>query len=1053
MAFGSKRGGTKVPNAKLKPVPVPSASRSDLNSAVQGSTKASKGKEKQKCDRPPDTEGDEDEEDQREFRESLCREKSLLAGCIICFSGILDPVKSQAKDYAEKLGATVTKALTLDVTHLICDRPGSAKYHAAIDHNIKIMLPMWLEALYSSFTEGDNVDFKNITHRYAMKPFQSLKFSITGSTSTPRTHFIQLAEDNGASVSMDLDIDCTHLIVLASPEASTDVDSTLFNLEKVQAARKTDASIKIVWQEWLEDCAARGGCLSETLYLMKEGVPRPSRLYLNHGPDPASKADSEKTDLAREFRLDEPAVAIKRRGTKLGSQTAILASIISEQDLPATRAFNRVKSRASRGGSPDLGPDPLEFDFGDSHRKAVATSTSQGANSASRLTDLLDQSKSIDRQSLVKKLSSIRSSKFESPSHSSSQRIENTGSQTVWAHPTLFRNCTISIAGCSPSHHRQVTEAVTDCGAIVTSVHAQADYTIVPHINPPWLPPGCNPVAHSWVEQSLFEGKLVDPDNNWAARPIRLNSIPSPEQYVFSACGYNLPELQILKRAVNSLKLKFIDYPRRQDVTHIFVGPEKNSARLQKVQSWSEKEFVDLDWLLTLARGERITSARPIVLPETLAASPSAPERQPQTSPLQMPQPLIDCVIYVTKKASVDRHSKSVGACRKLGARVVDKFDDAITHLIHIGERTNEVSKEFKVAKAKGMYIVHPCWLTECKTKTIRAEEIAFPHTYKAGLALDYETSPLPQRSTNRLSFQKCAENLPSSSTGHDLESDLQEDEDFFHPNDDFRLRSPVLDPSRIINGFPSESRHPTKCQSMDHDYVAKSRVEAESEDVDNQLEPDQFFHGINVTTASRLCDLPPSSSPLQPTEPGFNTQIGGFLELLQKRNAIPDASKNDKENRRTRKRALVDRSRSNSTGPSANVSLSGRLQQSQVGSETGLHRTLSDLALANRALSKVQPEFQEYDESMKVTWDDPISNRNIIKAHINKKNTARRSDQRPEAAHTGHDSEISNVHEQEYSSHGRRAVIIDLATDTDVTQNQVVAPPPLKRRRARLIS
>ncbi|EGG04720.1 uncharacterized protein MELLADRAFT_78268 [Melampsora larici-populina 98AG31] len=1043
MGFGSKRGGTKVPNAKLKPVPIPSAPRSDLNSVAHRSTKPSKGKGKETCNTPLAIEGDDDEEDQSEFRESLCREKSLLAGCIVCFSGILDPVK------------------------------------AAIDNNIKIMLPMWLEALYSSFTEGDNVDFKNITQRYAMKPFQSLKFSITGSTSTPRTHFIQLAEDNGASVSLNLDIDCTHLIVLASSEASADVDSTLFNLDKVQAARKTDASIKIVWQEWLEDSAARGGCLSETLYLMKEGLPRPSRLHLNHGTNLASKGDSEKPALTREFCSEEPAVAIKRAATRPGSQTAILASIISEQDLPATRAFNRVKSRPSRAASPDVGPDPPEFDFGDLHRKEDATSNSQVVNAASRLTDLLDQPKSIDRQSLVKKLSSVRSSKFESTSHTSSQRVEDARGQTAWAHPTLFRNCTISIAGCTPSHHRQVTEAVTDCGAIVTSDHAQADYTIVPHIksaplnqpfclchtakcplifvlsSPPWIPPGCNPVAHSWVEQSLFEGQLVDPDNNWAARPIRLNPIPSPEQHVFSACGYNPPELQILKRAVNSLKLKFIDYPHRHDVTHIFVGPDKNSARLQKVKSWSEKEFVDLDWLLTLARGERITSASSIVIPAMSAVLPSALERQSQVPlPLQLPQPLIDCVIYVTRKASVDRHSKSVGACRKLGARVVERFDETVTHLIHIGERSNEASKEFKVAKAKGMFIVHPCWLTECKNKTIRAEEIAFPHTYKAGLALDYATSPVPERSTRYpLSSQKCADNLPSSSTGHDLESDLQEDEDFFQLNDDLRLRSPVLDPSRTINGLSSESEHLAEHQSVNNDYVLKSGVEAESEDFENQLDPDKFFHGINVTATSHLCELPPSSSPLQPAEPGFNTQIGGFLELLQKRNATPDAMKNEKENRRTRKRGLVDHSRSNSTGPSANVSLSGRLQKSQVGSDTGLHRTLSDLALANRALSKAQPEFEEYDESMKVTWDDPISKRNIITARVNKKTTDRRIEQRPEATNTGRGSGISDVQEQENSLHGQRAVIIDLATDTDQSQNQAVPLPPLKRRRARLIS
>lgn len=34
---------------------------------------------------------------------------------------------------------------------------------AAIDNRIKIMLPMWLEALYSSFTEGEDVDMVNVS--------------------------------------------------------------------------------------------------------------------------------------------------------------------------------------------------------------------------------------------------------------------------------------------------------------------------------------------------------------------------------------------------------------------------------------------------------------------------------------------------------------------------------------------------------------------------------------------------------------------------------------------------------------------------------------------------------------------------------------------------------------------------------------------------------------------------------------------------------------------------------------------------------------------------
>lgn len=152
MGFGSKRGGTRVPNVKLKPVPAPATTSTSINT-TKPAVRASKGKGKQLSEVQPEPEA-EDEEDQSLFRESLCREKPLLSGFVICFTGIPEPVKvrtacpyfigpdsfteihferqSQAIAYAQKLGAQTTGALTLDVTHLICDRPGSPKYYVCL---------------------------------------------------------------------------------------------------------------------------------------------------------------------------------------------------------------------------------------------------------------------------------------------------------------------------------------------------------------------------------------------------------------------------------------------------------------------------------------------------------------------------------------------------------------------------------------------------------------------------------------------------------------------------------------------------------------------------------------------------------------------------------------------------------------------------------------------------------------------------------------------------------------------------------------------------------
>ncbi|KAA1136252.1 hypothetical protein PGTUg99_013152 [Puccinia graminis f. sp. tritici] len=125
MALGHKRGGTKVNGAKLKPA-IPPPIAADRPNTGKGNSK--KGKEKETRPVSRQVEEEEDQYD-RTFMESIRRDKPPLTGCIVCLSGISEPVRSQAIAYAEKLGAKIEKALTMDVTHLICDKPGSDKYN------------------------------------------------------------------------------------------------------------------------------------------------------------------------------------------------------------------------------------------------------------------------------------------------------------------------------------------------------------------------------------------------------------------------------------------------------------------------------------------------------------------------------------------------------------------------------------------------------------------------------------------------------------------------------------------------------------------------------------------------------------------------------------------------------------------------------------------------------------------------------------------------------------------------------------------------------------
>jgi len=442
MAFGHKRGGTKVSGAKLKPAipPPPVACPASTN----GKGNSRKGKEKETRPAPRLVE-EEEEDDQydRTFMESIRKDRPPLTGCVVCLSGISEPVRSQTIAYAEKLGARIEKALTKDVTHLICDKPGSEKYNVALQHSIRVMLPLWLATLYSSFTEGEDINLHDITQRYTMKPLHTLKLAITGKASCSRTPFIKLAEDNGATVSIDLEIDCSHLIVL-SLVPPNETDPAIFEIEKVQAARKAN-TIKVVWQEWLEDSVQRQGSLPEAPYLLKENVPRPGRLVL---PDSESANDAalDQKELARAMQGDKMETAVTRKTINSSSQNAIMASIILRQDLPIRRHPSNLsfKSADAEHHRNKLEEElPQIFQDKTSLSEHLPCSNASG-NSSSVFHPLLkDITKTSGPASIVKKLQSAKSKKFGN-SVSSLNETEATSHRIV---PGLFRGLKISSAG------------------------------------------------------------------------------------------------------------------------------------------------------------------------------------------------------------------------------------------------------------------------------------------------------------------------------------------------------------------------------------------------------------------------------------------------------------------------------------------------------------------------------------------------------------------------------------------------------------------------------
>ncbi|KAG8966234.1 hypothetical protein FRB90_010973 [Tulasnella sp. 427] len=102
------RGSTKVPGVKLKAVPAATASSS----------------KRRDVDTYSDDGGAQDQLGETSVMTSDTRPP--FDGLVLCCTGIKD--KAVLFEQAKILGATTSKDFTVNVTHLIADGPGSAKY-------------------------------------------------------------------------------------------------------------------------------------------------------------------------------------------------------------------------------------------------------------------------------------------------------------------------------------------------------------------------------------------------------------------------------------------------------------------------------------------------------------------------------------------------------------------------------------------------------------------------------------------------------------------------------------------------------------------------------------------------------------------------------------------------------------------------------------------------------------------------------------------------------------------------------------------------------------
>ena len=131
------------------------------------------------------------------------------------------------------------------------------------------------------------------------------------------------------------------------------------------------------------------------------------------------------------------------------------------------------------------------------------------------------------------------------------------------------------------------------------------------------------------------------------------------------------------------------------------------------------------------------------------------------------------CVIYVSKKLeglAPELHSMA----EYLGAQVTKTFDSTqLTHMIHQSSRVSETFREFHLARAANIHIVHPQWLYQCRSSGMRCGEDAWTWMWNADKSLTIigtsePNTPLETRREKRL---RQDENIPPDKTMYSNES------------------------------------------------------------------------------------------------------------------------------------------------------------------------------------------------------------------------------------------------------------------------------------------
>jgi hypothetical protein len=92
------------------------------------------------------------------------------------------------------MGAKHILDLTSEATHLICGALGSPKYRyvAKMRPDIKVMSTKWVEAMYTQWIAGEDIDARSFEREYRFPILYGIRLSVTGIVDGMDTFFFRL---------------------------------------------------------------------------------------------------------------------------------------------------------------------------------------------------------------------------------------------------------------------------------------------------------------------------------------------------------------------------------------------------------------------------------------------------------------------------------------------------------------------------------------------------------------------------------------------------------------------------------------------------------------------------------------------------------------------------------------------------------------------------------------------------------------------------------------------------------------------------------------------